>query len=231
MNIINRRLITILLGISILLVISACGDKEEASPEAPKSVEITEEELIDKDKVIAKVNDTEILGSQYNPAYRERKELENFSVEPDEEIDIEKIKEITLEGLVGQELINQETERLDIGVSDEAVEEEVEFLKEQEGDALDSLLEQFDWTEEDLKKQIKHDLTNNSYIEEKINVEVTDEEIKEEYDRVKKESDEVPEFDEVKENIKVQMIKQKQNEELFKHIEKLKEKADVEIMI
>ena len=141
------------------------------------------------------------------------------------------MKEITLDGLIGQELINQETKKLDINVTDEAVEEEVEFLKEQEGEALDALLEQFDWTEEDLKNQIKHDLTNNNYIKEKIKVDVTDEEIKKEYDRVKKDTDEVPEFEEVKENIKVQMIKQKQNEELFKHIEKLKEKADVEIMI
>lgn len=224
-------MITILLGISILLAISACGNKEEASLEEPKSVEITEEELIDKDKVIAKVNDTEILGAAYNPAYRERKELENFNVDPDEEIDVKKVKEITLDGLIGQELINQETKKLDINVTDEAVEEEVEFLKEQEGEALDALLEQFDWTEEDLKNQIKHDLTNNNYIKEKIKVDVTDEEIKKEYDRVKKDTDEVPEFEEVKENIKVQMIKQKQNEELFKHIEKLKEKADVEIMI
>lgn len=219
---------------SILLVLSACGDgdKEKAAEgEQPPKVEITDEELIDKEEVVAKVNDTEILGSQYNPAYRERKELENFNVDPEEEIDTEKIKEITLDGLIGQELIIQETKKLDINVKEEEVEEELELLKEQQGDTIDSLLEQFDWTEEDLKDQIRNDLTNNRYIDEKIEVEVTDEEVKAEYDRVKEESEKVPEFEEVEENIKVQMIKQKQNEELFKHIEKIKETADVETLI
>ena len=218
----------------MLLVVSACGDKEEEEPEKVQSIEITEEELVDTEEVIATINETEILGSQYNPAYRERKELENFTVEPGEEIDIEKMKEITLDGLVGQELINQETEKLDINVTNEEIEEELALLKEQEGDMLDSLLEQFDWTEEDLKDQIKHDLTNNRYIEEKIEVEVTDEEAKSEYERVKEQSEDkskVPDYAEVEDNIKLQMTQQKQNEELQKHIDKLKEKAEIEILI
>ncbi len=196
-----------------------------------QQVEITDEELIDEKEVIATVNGVEILGRDYNPAYRERKELENFNTDPNEEIDTDKVKEITIDGLVGQELINQETKELGIDVPEEEIEKELDILKEQQGDMIDSLLEQFNWTEEDLKNQIRNDLTNNRYINEKIKVDVTDEEVKAEYDRVKKESEKVPEFDEVKENIEVQMIKQKQNEELFKHIEKIKEKSEVNVKI
>lgn len=225
-------MLTILLGISLLLIISACGDKETAEEnQEVQPVEITDEELIDKEEVIATVNDVEILGRDYNPAYRERKELENFNTDPNEEIDTDKVKEITIDGLVGQELINQETKELGINVSEEEIDKELDILKEQQGDMIDSLLEQFDWTEEDLKNQIRNDLTNNRYINEKIKVDVTDEEVKAEYDRVKEESEKVPEFDEVKENIEVQMIKQKQNEELFKHIEKIKEKSEVDVKI
>ncbi len=194
-----------------------------------QQVEITDEELIDEKEVIATVNGVEILGRDYNPAYRERKELENFNTDPNEEIDTDKVKEITIDGLVGQELINQETKELGIDVPEEEIEKELDILKEQQGDMIDSLLEQFNWTEEDLKNQIRNDLTNNRYINEKIKVDVTDEEVKAEYDRVKKESEKVPEFDEVKENIEVQMIKQKQNEELFK--EKIKEKSEVNVKI
>lgn len=221
----------------MLLVVSACGDKEEEETEevqAPEQVEISEEELADEEEVIATVNETEILGSQYNPAYRERKEMESFTVEPGEEIEPDKVKEITLEGLIGQELINQESEKLDIEVTDEEIQEELEILEEQEGDVLDSLLEQFDWTEEDLENQIRQDLTNKHYIEEKIEVEVTDEEAKEEYERVKAETedkDTVPEYDEVKDNVKLQMTQQKQNEELLKHIDKFKEEAEIETLI
>jgi len=225
-------LLTILLGISLILIISACGDKEaEKENQEMQQVEITDEELIDEKEVIATVNGVEILGRDYNPAYRERKELENFNTDPNEEIDTDKVKEITIDGLVGQELINQETKELGIDVPEEEIEKELDILKEQQGDMIDSLLEQFNWTEEDLKNQIRNDLTNNRYINEKIKVDVTDEEVKAEYDRVKKESEKVPEFDEVKENIEVQMIKQKQNEELFKHIEKIKEKSEVNVKI
>src|SRR5699024_3343239 len=228
----NKRLLTILLGISLILIISACGDKEaEKENQEMQQVEITDEELIDEKEVIATVNGVEILGRDYNPAYRERKELENFNTDPNEEIDTDKVKEITIDGLVGQELINQETKELGIDVPEEEIEKELDILKEQQGDMIDSLLEQFNWTEEDLKNQIRNDLTNNRYINEKIKVDVTDEEVKAEDDRMKTRSEQVPELDEVKENIEVQMIKQKQNEELFKHIEKIKETSEVNVKI
>lgn len=220
----------------MLLVVSACGDKEDEAEEAqtPEPVEISEEELVDDKEVVATVNETEILGSQYNPAYRERKELENFNVESAKDIETDKVKEITLEGLIGQELINQESKKLDIEVTDEEVQEEVEILESQEGDVLASLLEQFDWTQEDLEAQIRQDLTNNRYIEKTIDVEVTDEEAKKEYERVKEETedkDTVPDYDEVADNVKLQMTQQKQNEELQKHIDKFKEEADIETLI
>lgn len=220
----------------MLLVISACGDKEDEAEEgqAPEPVEISEEELVDDKEVVATVNETEILGSQYNPAYRERKELENFNVESGKDIETDKVKEITLEGLIGQELINQESKKLDIEVTDEDIQEELEILESQEGDVLDSLLEQFDWTQEDLEAQIRQDLTNNRYIEKTIDVEVTDEEAKKEYDRVKEETedkDTVPDYDEVEDNVKLQMTQKKQNEELQKHIDKFKEEADIETLI
>src|SRR5699024_12682705 len=101
-------------------------------------------------------------------------------------------------------------------------------------DVLESLLEQFDWTEEDTENQIMTDLMNTSYTEDTIEVEATDEEAKEEYERVKAETedkDTVPEYEEVKDNVKAQMKQQKQNEELLKHIDEFKEDADIEILI
>src|SRR5690625_9802 len=229
----NKRILTIFIGLSILLLVSACGDNgnnensesaEAENPETPEQVEISKEELVADDEVVATVNETEIMGSKYNPAYRERKELENLSTGPDQEIDKEQIKEITLEGLIGQELINQEAKELGIEVTDEDIEEEIEMIESQEGDVLDSLLEQFDWTEEDLENQIRTDLMNTRYTEE----------TKEEYERVKAETedkDTVPEYEEVEDNVKAQMKQQKQNEELLKHIDEFKEDADIEILI
>src|SRR5699024_5553230 len=113
---------------------------------------------------------------------------------------------------------------LGIEVTDEDIEEEIEMIESQEGDVLDSLLEQFDWTEEDLENQIRTDLMNTRYTEETIDVEVTDEEAKEEYERVKEETED-------EDNVKAQMKQQKQNEELLKHIDEFKEDADIEILI
>src|SRR5690625_6460127 len=80
----NKRILTIFIGLSILLLVSACGDNgnnensestEAENPETPEQVEISKEELVADDEVAATVNETEIMGSKYNPAYRERKEL------------------------------------------------------------------------------------------------------------------------------------------------------------
>src|SRR5699024_8657609 len=94
----NKRLFTIFIGITILLLVSVCGDNgnkeysessEREDPETPELVEISKEDIVPDDEVVATVNEAEILGSKYNPAYRERKELENLSTEPDQEIDKE----------------------------------------------------------------------------------------------------------------------------------------------
>src|SRR5699024_4973305 len=129
----NKRILTIFIGISILLLVSACGDNgnnensesaEAEDQETPEQVEISKEELVADDEVVTKINEAEIIGNKYNPEYRESKEIENLSNEPEQKIDKEKVKEITLEELIGQELIKQEAKELGIEVKDEDIEEE-----------------------------------------------------------------------------------------------------------
>lgn len=232
-----RKNIWLMILLSFSLVLAACSsdndeEKEVALEEGQvPEVEITEEEIVAEDEVIAIVNGDEILGKQYNSTYRERKEFEMFTKEPDQEIDNDQVKKITVDGLVGQTLINQEMDKMKKTVSDEEVEAEFENIKSQEGDILESLLEQFQWTEEDLKVQIKNDLTNARFIKEKIEVQVTEDEVKAEYDRVKEQTEKIPEFKDVKENIEVQLVKQKENQELAKIIEELKKDSKIEIKI
>src|SRR5699024_352640 len=101
----NKRILTIFIGLSILLLVSACGDHgnnensesaEAENPETPEQVEISKEELVADDEVVATVNQTEVMGSKYNPAQRKRKEIENLSTQPEQENEKEKIKEKTL---------------------------------------------------------------------------------------------------------------------------------------
>lgn len=229
----NKRIVFVILSVLLLVIVSACSDKEKSSKKEGEFVgaEVSKEELVDNDKVIATVNGKKITGEQYNSAYRERKEFEMFNKDPEEDIDKKKVSETTIEGLIGQELINQEAIKLKIDVKETEVEKELATLKEEQQEMLDSLMEQFKWTEENVKNQIKQDLTNGRYISETIDVKVTEKEIKAEYDRVKKDTEKLPEFDEVKENIEIQMIKQKQNKELEKQIEKLKKSAKIEIKL
>src|SRR5699024_1938276 len=153
----NKRILTIFLGLRILLLVYDYGDngndeKSESAKtenrETPEQGDIYKEELVADDVVDDTENEKEIMCSKYNQAYRKRKEHENLSTGTDKENEKEQIKEITLEGLIGQELINQEAKELGIEVTDEDIEEEIEMIESQEGDVLDSLLEQFDWTEE-----------------------------------------------------------------------------------
>lgn len=232
-----KKNIGLIMLLSFTLVLAACSSDKDQAKEVPleegqaPEVEISDEELLAEDDVVAIVNGEEILGEQYNSTYRERKEFEMYTKESDEEIDNEQVKKITIDGLVGQTLINQEMEKMKKTVSDEEVEAEFENIKSQEGDVLESLLEQFQWTEADLKLQIKNDLTNARFIQEKTDVKVTEDEVKSEYERVKKQTEKLPEFKDVKENIEVQLVKQKENQALAKIIEELKKDSKIEIKL
>src|SRR5699024_4202488 len=87
----------------------ACRDDEsgdentETQTETSPPVEITDEEKVDDEEVVAVVNGTELTGTKYNPLYLQVKMLNQQFGQGDN--DPEVVKEQTMIILIEQELI------------------------------------------------------------------------------------------------------------------------------
>lgn len=230
----NRKLILILIFSSIFMLLAACGDndkKEEEEAEGTteteerEPLEFSDEELVDEESPVVKVNGEEINGNNYNQIYRQIKTMMYQFGQDVSETDA--IKEQVISMLVDQEILNQDAKEKDITVTAEEADEELEKVKEQAGDQFTTILEQYDMTEEEFKNQLVNELTTSKYVSQEISDEITDAEINEFYDQMKEENEEIPELDEVKEEITSML----QGEKLQKRIEELKEKAEIEELI
>jgi len=222
-----KKFLTGFFAFLLLIVLVACGNKEEQETEnaTNPTIEITEEEKVDDDQVVAVINGEEVNGKTYNLVYTQLKlQASHF----EEDIDLEEIKSATIESLIDRQLLLQQAREVGIEITDEMVNEKLDTFKSENREAFDTLLAQYQITEEDLKDQLKYELAMNEYINETIEVSVTDKEIEEHYEKAKEGNDEIPELDEIKSNLKSQILNQKRIEELEEKINKVKEKATIE---
>lgn len=225
-------------------VMAACGsdsdddsDKEgdeEAQPEEQldQEVSISDDEKVADDDVVLQVNDKEIKGKQYNDVYAQTKSTMQMGGEDVDDKD--QMKDQTLDVLAQQELIQQDADDKGIDVSDDDVDEQFDEMKSEDEDQFEEMLEQLNLSEEGYRDQLAFQMTVDEYMEEEFpDTEVSDEDAEEQYDQLKEqgESDQVPEFDDIKDDIKEQMEQEKQGEKLQEKAEKLEDKADVENMI
>lgn len=209
-------------------ILVGCGDDKEKEIEesaAGEKVEITEAEKVDESDIVAVVNGDDIKGETYNLVYSQLK-LHAGAFE--EEVDNNEIKQATMESLIDRQLLLQQAKEEGVEVTDEVVDSEFETIKSENKEALDTLLEQYQITEEGFKDQLKFELTLNEFLAKTIEVTVTDEEVKEQYEKAKEGNDSIPEFDEIKDQLKKQLLQQKTDEALQAKIDKVKEKSEIE---
>ncbi|MEN2768785.1 SurA N-terminal domain-containing protein [Ornithinibacillus xuwenensis] len=228
-----KKLLSIVMIMGLFLILAACGDDDEKTNEeekAAKEITLEEDEKVDDDKVVIRINDTEVKGAQYNTVYLQTK-MRVYQFGQDIE-DKENIKEITLNEITAQELIKQEAARQGIDVTEEEVQNEFDTLKSENEDSFTAYLEQYKLTEESLKEQIRFTFTLDKYMQEKVQVdEVTEDDIKEAYDQLKKENEEMMEYEEAKSIIKEQLVQQREAEALQVKVEELMEAAEIEKLI
>jgi len=213
----------------LTMVLVACGNDEEQSEDAMQpELEITEEEKVAEDEVVAVVNGEEVTGDIYNIVYSQ---LKLYSVQFGQEVDEEEMKELTMESVIDRQLLFQEASEEGIEITDEEATAEIETIKEENPDVLETLLGQFQLTEEGFKEQLKFELTMYEYMDQIIEVTVTDEEVEEAYEQAITESEtdeEVPEFDEVENNIRTQMTQQKTEEAFQAKIDEVRSTSEID---
>lgn len=215
-----------LLLLSSIILFAACSsdDKQEADVQG-SSIEITDDEIVDDKEIVALVNGAEVLGNKYNIIYPQ---IKMYATQMEKDVELDAIKERTVDALIDQELIYQGAEKEGIIVTDEEVEEAFAKIKEENEDALNSLLKQFHLTEQGFKDQLMFEETMEQFVALKIDVDVSDEEVEQYYDEAKEQSEQIPEYEEIKEQLKAQLLKQKTEEELEAIVLEMKEKAKIE---
>ncbi|UJL46920.1 SurA N-terminal domain-containing protein [Virgibacillus sp. NKC19-16] len=236
-----KKLIILALALSLMILLAACGgddsgesegsgsENTEAQPSAQEPIEFTDEEKVAEDESVADVNGTEIKGNEYNALYPQVKmSLQQGGQASDDQ---DQVKELTVNMLVEQELINQAAEEQGVEVTDEEVQSEYDMMEEQAGDQLASVLDQFHLTEEAFKNQLNDNLLTTKYMESEFDIEVTDEEVEEYYNQLTEQSDEVGELEEVEDQIREQLNLTKTQEQLQTELEELREQAEVEMLI
>src|SRR5699024_3601516 len=131
----------------LAMILVACGDKKdeeeetkgEKNPLAPSDV-ISDEEKVDDDKVIAMINANEVKGGVYNLVYAQLKlQSDHLS----DETDNEEMKDLTMESVIDREIVMQEAKEEGIDITEEEAEKEFKTMKEENSEALETLLEQY----------------------------------------------------------------------------------------
>src|SRR5690625_1145783 len=240
-----KRLIMFGLALSLTVVLAACGgdsegekkkdDKPKESEDAgaeqeEQDIEMTKEEKVDEDEVIASINGTDIKGLENNKTYAQTKMM--LGQQGQDVSDQDTIKKEVINALIERERIMQDATEQGIEVSEKDVESELKEIKAENEEQFTAVLEQFNLTEDDYKEQLVFGHMLDEYMNSELEeAKVTDDEVKEAYDELKEGNEEMPEFDEIKEDLKADLSARKEQEMLEEKIGQLKDKADVETTI
>ncbi len=202
---------------------------EDATTE---KVTVTEEELVEEDMVVAVVNDVEITGKTYNTVYTQTKELLN---EQGQDVDDQElVKEKALTALVSQEVLAQDTAEKGIEVEEEEIDTYIEDAKEQfdSEKAFEKELAKMNYTSATFRDQVTSQLRQQKYLEQEFgDIEVSEDDIQAYYDSVAEQNDDIPNFNDVRDNIEAQLANTQLRDKLNDRIEQLKDDADIETMI
>lgn len=222
-------LITALLSLTFLV---ACGDAKEEETEGDETFEITEEEKVADDEVVAHLNGEEVKGDRYNLAYLQTK-LQLFQLGEDTK-DLEFVKEFALDTLIDQELVYQDALEKGIEVSEEEVESELSEIKSdpEMKEGLESYIDMYGFTEDKYKEMLSFSMLYDKYVEAEFpDLEVSDEEIEEAYEQLKSTIEDLDPLEDIEESLRMSLIHEKQAQKMQERMDELKEKAEIEINI
>lgn len=225
----NMRLLYTTIGIVVLLGLGALYFiATDQLPDNPIGGDAT-----DETGPVAIVNGEEISREQFNEnlaQFRASVEQSGATLSDDE------IKEQTVSAMVNNRLLVQGATDAGIVVTDEDVTAELELIEENAGgaEALDAQLNELALSREELRDQIREQLSINKYVEAEAdfaNITVSEEDITSFYENISASNEQFPPLDDVRPQIEQQLILQKQQERVSELIDELRADAEIEILI
>jgi peptidyl-prolyl cis-trans isomerase SurA len=247
----TRPVLGLLLA-AALLALSACGSGGESesssSAEAPSSEQPsagsgTEPDVSGIPEVVAEVNGEEVTRDEFVPTYEAQFQQAAMQAQmgggeaPDEQA----LQEQTADSLVDAELLRQEAASRGIEVSDEAIDDKLTELAEQNqlgsAQALLDALEKQGTTEDQARSQVETQVLVEGLVEDEVGaIEPTEKDLRALYAQVKqqqaqmgKQAQPAPPYDKVKPQLEQQAVSQEQNRVAQELVEELRQDADITI--
>jgi hypothetical protein len=212
--------------------------EEQAAVDPEEMQKKLDEQKVKEDQTVAIVNGQELKGAEYNNALSiSQMQFQLMGQDPTTNETAKQIKDYTIEGLVGQTLLMQEIDKKGYKATEEEINKELEGLKAQyeNEEAFEKAMKENNLSLDNLKKQITDTVKYGKYVKNDLKVEeVKEEEIKEYYDSTnsnQEESGEKQKYEDVKEELKLQLEQQKTQEKLNPKIEELRKSAKIELKI
>jgi hypothetical protein len=186
--------------------------------------------------VIATVNGEKIMQSEYDTIFAQLSpqfQASNTSNNPDA---MQNLKNQIVDSLINDKLLLQNAAKNNVSVTSDEVDTELQSIVDRLGgaDKFNAQLQQEGITEAGLREDIQKQLVIQKYILSNVDlnsINVTDEEISSYYDQVVESAQEkegIPDLDDgVKQQIKGQLIQQKQQQAVQEFIAFLRSSADI----
>ncbi|MBH0229491.1 SurA N-terminal domain-containing protein [Halobacillus yeomjeoni] len=232
----KKFLMTLSISTVAAFGLTACssGDENAESDKKEEKTEQTEEQASESkaEGPVAVVNGEEIPREDFNTRMERMKE-QYSQMGMDMEGKEDQLKKSIVDQMIGSELLIQSAEDAGIEVTDEELQKKYEeFTKRFENDEqLQKALKDNGTTEEEVKQQLKMQIKVDEYIADNTEIEVSEKELKQQYEAMKKQKEDVKSFEEMKPLLKQQLQSQKEQQAVGKLVKELREEADVEVKI
>ena len=237
----STQLIVVMIAIGILVggVFYLVNKNSGSTSDEPAAATDTLGGLLEGDlnDPVARVNDVSIPLRRYQDRVKDFADnvvFQGLSLE--DEVIRQQIREQALASLINTEILLQAATAANITVTDEEIEAAYQTAASNFGGAtgLEQALSELGFTEEELLEDIRGQLIIDAYLQETIDIDgvtVTDDEVSNYYNELSSSNTEAPDFEEVSEIIREQLVIQKQQELLGGLIDSLRTEANVETLI
>ncbi|MFD1018393.1 SurA N-terminal domain-containing protein [Thalassobacillus hwangdonensis] len=240
----NKKLMTLVFGLLLLVGLTACGGNgEEAKKDNKKN-----------NGPAAVVNGEEIPRKEFEKNYdmaKSQYEQMGMDLKGKEK----QIKKSVVDQMIDSELLVQYAKDSGIKVDDNKVDEEYKKFTDQfeKEEQMDKFLKQNNLKKDELKPLLKESLMVQKYIDENTEEpKVSEEELKKQYDQyveqqkqMQKQAEkkaeesgqegqqqqEIPEYEEMKDSLKQQMVQSKKDEQVQKLVQELRDDSEIEVNV
>lgn len=227
------------IAIIIILLALAVGawyvlSNDNSNNNNQKETSVSED--IQSDQVIAKVNNEEVLGEQFNQLQSQIIAQQGLDISTLDSQTQEQLKQQVIESIINQTLISQQIEKSNTVVTDEEIDQQLNSLKEQfaTNEEFENALEIQGLDENQLRENISNNLLTQNYLNAELNfseLTATQEEVESFYQQVAESNQNLPSLEQVYEQVEQTLIQQKQQELISELINKLRNESNIEILI